>query len=419
MIALCSQFVLQYICYESYVHVWVQEFLFSDATVSISKVVCFSLTWSFITCIMVFLGMVVTMDVLESIFRVSSLPTKAITIDDATSPLHKKRTTSKEGDEENEDDVNDTAMFRMEIAYVFGAIAAIILLWTVYDFGIAHQTSSTTTNTPYNNAAWSIDHSIFVWPQSSTLVVLVTMSVMVLIVSAVAVMVHMMRFQNDSRCKVTKSDVDVEDGSIDPKATLSTCTATTSTTPTEWLIYSIASTVGLMVGTGTQMMLSLLLWSNINHVPFVIQSNIHIALFSFGWSTVTVMVTAFACYLLRTLVFHCIVNDTHGTTSCHYKTLLTIRMEAIYIGWTLTGICIGWIILDVLHDMQSQIYISVALFILSLVSFLGILIVFPESDVTHPDEADTQITDTEDEFLLVDENTTKSLTVPLLQSIVA
>jgi hypothetical protein len=142
-----------------------------------------------------------------------------------------------------------------------------------------------------------------------------------------------------------------------------------------------------MVGMGTQMILSLMLWSNVDHIPFVVQSNLTIAFFSFGWSTVTVIVTAFACYLLRRIVLDGIIpHCMHRNTSFHYQSLLIVRMEAMYIGWTLTGICIGWIVLDIVHHMASQIYISILLFILSLSSFGCILYYFPEQSITSNDD---------------------------------
>jgi hypothetical protein len=90
------------------------------------------------------------------------------------------------------------------------------------------------------------------------------------------------------------------------------------------------------------------------------------------------------CWLLRTIILRChhAASDAQSSSAQRqqHNYMLIVRMEAIYIGWTLTGICIGWIVLDIWHDMTSQIYISIALFILSLTSFGCILYFFPESD---------------------------------------
>ena len=338
------------------------------------------------------------MQVLESIFMMP--------VSEQSSASNKLSTTSATKNDDDDEEEEDATMFAMEISYVFGAIAAIILLWTVYDFGLEIYPLSASSS---NHPAMSTDHSYLalLLRQSPLVTALLTTMIGVLVLSTTTGMIHMIRhFYNkfdDSR--IVDQDGDVEDvvKVADHSSTIMTLSIAPS--PTEWFIYCIASTVGLIVGMGTQVLLSLLLWNNVEQIPYVVQSNFTIALFSFGWSTITVIATAVACYLLRVLVFHGIVqNYMHRNLSVHYKSLLIVRMEAMYIGWTLTGICAGWIILDVVHQMTSQIYISILLFILSLSSFACILYYFPEvaDDMDSSDNSST------------DDDTSTSLTEPLL-----
>lgn len=386
IIALFSQFVLQYTFYGVNTN-FIQHILYSSANataLSICKVILFSISWSFMTCIIVFLGMVVSMQLIESIFM-RPVPT---TTNKTITNTSKSRINDIEdvNDEENEDETDNT-LFAMEIAYVFGAIAAIILLWTVFDFGLVIYPTATTASSSSDHMM-NIDHSfMFFLYQSPLCVVFMSMMITVLVFSATSMIIHLLRCLYQKH--TTNCQVDAKDDVEDVEESMIPTTLSYSPSPVEWFIYCIASTVGLMVGMGTQMILSLILWSNVNQIPFVVQTNLTIAMFSFGWSTVTVIVTALACYLLRRIVVQGIVPYyMHRNISIHYQSLLVVRMEAMYIGWTLTGICIGWIVLDIVHHMASQIYISIILFILSLSSFGCILYYFPEQNVDSDEDMD-------------------------------
>lgn len=363
IVALASQYILQDVFY-NFTNYLLQHFMNEDTKVSIFKVTCFSLTWSFITCIIVFIGMVGSMYLLEALFIPSSTNKKDVK------------------DDTDDDDANDAILFRMELAYVLGAIFAIMMLWTVFDFGLLQKHTLIIdldiTKMDYYTA--------LLLQQSPAVIVLITMSLTLIIISSFALIVRTL-------CDLLftkESDASVDSENITPtKKQFTPDTATTS--PKEWLVYIIASTFGLLIGVGTQLLLSLILWNSIDHIPYVMKSNVNIALFSFGWSLVTVVVTAIACYLLRTFIFRCIFQGMSGL-SYHYKNIILIRMEAMFIGWTLTGICVGWIVLDILHNMTSQIYVSIVLFVLSLTCFSCILYFFPESDEMY-DETEGLLTE--------------------------
>ena len=380
MIALASQFILQFIFYGINTR-FVQELLYTssnETNLSLLKVLCFSIIWSFGTCVMVFLGMVSAMQIFETLCTAVPVSESATTKDTTV--------VSKPDDEEDEDTVNEeVTLFAMEISYVFGAIVAILLLWGVFDFGLSIYPPTLSSSSHVMHT----DHSYLavVIRQSPLFTVLLTMMITFLALSSATAVIHMVRHayhhcQTIHHGHQEAVHEDVEDVIKDEDRSVMRMTLSIAPSPTEWFIYCVASTVGLMIGMGTQVLLSFLLWNNVSRIPYVIQSNFTIALFSFGWSTITVMVTALACYVLRVFVFHCIVkNYMHRNLSVHYQSLLVVRMEAMYIGWTLTGICVGWIILDVVHKMTSQIYISILLFILSLSSFGFILYYFPEETV--------------------------------------
>lgn len=397
MIALLSQFVLQYIFYGINAH-FVQQFLYTssnDANLSLLKVLCFSITWSFSTCIMVFFGMLAVMQVLESIFTIA-------VSEESSSFVATKSSTASVTKNDDDEETDDAMMFAMELAYVFGAIVAIILMWTVYDFGVEIHPPTPSSHTDHSYIA-------FLMRQSPLVTVLLTTMITLLVLSTITAMFHMASYWYIKCFPTRKAEnetaaMDVEDVTKDADRNNMMMSLSIAPSPTEWIIYCIASTVGLLIGMGTQVLLSLLLWNNVNRIPYVVQSNFTIALFSFGWSTITVIATALACYLLRVFVFHYIVqNYMHRNLSFHYKSLLIVRMEAMYIGWTLTGICVGWIILDVVHHMTSQIYISIMLFILSLSSFGCILYYFPEeADDTESDSDGASTTLTEPLLLTED-----------------
>jgi hypothetical protein len=153
MIALFSQFVLQYIFYGVNTN-FIQHLLYSSSNataLSICKVILFSISWSLMTCIIVFLGMVASLHFLESIFALS-LPTTTTTATDTN-----KNHIHDNAEDVHEEDEVDATVFAMEISYVFGAIAAIILLWTVFDFGLVIYPS--TAVAPSNDHRMNIDHS--------------------------------------------------------------------------------------------------------------------------------------------------------------------------------------------------------------------------------------------------------------------
>jgi hypothetical protein len=397
--AYASQYIIQHFLYP-YANDWILPTPVSvstddaSSTITVSAtgssslytILFLSIVWSLISCFMVFVGMIMATHVVEKfVFAVNPIKTTGTSSTDEVKDDIDDAPTKHSSNDENE---NDTLLFHMETSYVSGAIVSILLLWMKYDFGI-QMIHSISTFDIYKNHGYQ-----------SSVVPPLTMMMVFLMMILIGVTI-LIRYINTMLRQQNKDDAESQALLLD-----SSTSVVGTTTPKEWLIYGIASTLGLFIGMGTQLVLSLLLWNNLSRVPFILRSNLHIALFSFGWSTITVLITALACYLLRTCIFHSMVQYM-TSVSYHDKNVLILRMEAMYIGWTLTGICIGWIILDVLHDMTSQIYISLVLFMMSLSSFVCILYYFPESDVGIDD-------DDYDENFDVEDAMKNSLTEPLL-----
>ena len=423
-----SQFVLQYTFYGAHMQFLSRLVMSSkDTPWLIWNVIGFSIAWSLVTCVMIFLGMIVSLKLLESL-RVTLTPAATTTTTTTTTTLkkmmkchettededdttttattnHEKSTEDKEEEAEEESE-EEAAMFVTETAFVLGAIVAIVLLWTVFDFGLwmdplprdtAVDIHTTTTITTGSSDYHRYD---FLMHQSPMVIVLLANFITLLVLVTATAVLHYMR---QVFCVRPAKELDdaVDDNYTDHSEMIQSLSSSPS--PMEWVIYGISSTLGLMVGMGTQMILSICLWNNAHHIPYVIQSNVTIALFSLGWSAVTVMVTALACYGLRVGVFSGILpHCMHRNVSRHYQSLLLVRMEAIYIGWTLTGICVGWIVLDVVHHMTSQIYVSLVLFALSLSAFACILYFIPDDD-SALEECDDTVTTLTEPLLEADE----------------
>jgi hypothetical protein len=122
----------------------------------------------------------------------------------------------------------------------------------------------------------------------------------------------------------------------------------------------VAGALGVVVGVCSQFLLSLLLWKDADLTVPAVES---ITVFSLLWSVLTVALTATGCLSLR-----CVCDNQ--------RTLL--RMEAVYIGSSLAGICAAWILIDVANDMPEQVLPSVLLLAASLAAFGLILRCFPE-----------------------------------------
>jgi hypothetical protein len=133
----------------------------------------------------------------------------------------------------------------------------------------------------------------------------------------------------------------------------------------------IAGTLGLLAGLCSQFFLSFVLWKNQMTEPLLD----NVILFSLVWSISTVLVTFCGCLSLRLLTMD------HGSSSkddddSNDKTFL--RMESYYVFFSLIGICMAWILIDIVLDMREQIFPSLLMLSVSLACFAFILQCFPD-----------------------------------------
>lgn len=123
----------------------------------------------------------------------------------------------------------------------------------------------------------------------------------------------------------------------------------------------VAGTLGLIFGVCSQFVLSLVFWHDVEMKDPIMNS---VLAFSLAWSLATVVLTFVGCYSLRWIV----ENDLRAF----------LRMEAVYIAASLTGICSAWICMDLSAGLPEQVVPSLVMLVLSLVAFGVILWCFPE-----------------------------------------
>lgn len=123
----------------------------------------------------------------------------------------------------------------------------------------------------------------------------------------------------------------------------------------------VAGTLGLIFGVCSQFVLSLLFWKDTDMRQPIVEN---VFVFSMAWSVLTVVLTFMGCYALRWIV----ENDLRAF----------LRMEAVYIAASLTGICGAWIFMDMTAGVPEQIVPSILMLLASLAAFAMILWYFPE-----------------------------------------
>jgi hypothetical protein len=128
----------------------------------------------------------------------------------------------------------------------------------------------------------------------------------------------------------------------------------------------VASTLGLIIGICSQFTLSFVLWTN--HMSTPVVGNV--VLFSLLWSVCTVVITFTGCLTLRFLT-----NDENNPRTAER---IFLRMESHYVFCSLIGICLAWILMDVVMGMSEQIAPSIVMLSISLAAFRVILYFFPE-----------------------------------------
>jgi hypothetical protein len=170
---------------------------------------------------------------------------------------------------------------------------------------------------------------------------------------------------------------------------MSTTNAQSWTTTSGWSWYwtganrwttATTMTTGFVVGSSSQAILCYFLWNDHDMRQPAISS---LVLFSLLWSALTVIMTALGCYALTSSIVLqrcCALLPTSTTTPTigisQQRTVL--RMEAVYIGCCLVGICSAWIWIDIMHNMMEQVVPSLILLFVSMMAFSTILQCFPE-----------------------------------------
>jgi hypothetical protein len=137
---------------------------------------------------------------------------------------------------------------------------------------------------------------------------------------------------------------------------------------------------GFVVGGTSQSILCYFLWNDHDMRQPAISS---LVLFSLLWSALTVCMTALGCYVLTSSILlqrrrAKLFTPTTTTTMAISQQRTVLRMEAVYIGCCLVGICSAWIWIDIMHHMMEQVVPSLILLFVSMVAFSTILQCFPE-----------------------------------------
>jgi hypothetical protein len=128
----------------------------------------------------------------------------------------------------------------------------------------------------------------------------------------------------------------------------------------------IAATLGLISGLCSQFLLSFVLWKE--HMTKPVIENV--VAFSLLWSVCSVILTFVGCVSLRLLTL-----DESSRVSAER---IFLRMESHFIFCSLIGICMAWILIDLIMDMREQIVPSILMLAASLLAFCGIVACFPE-----------------------------------------
>jgi hypothetical protein len=128
----------------------------------------------------------------------------------------------------------------------------------------------------------------------------------------------------------------------------------------------VAGTLGLIVGICSQFLLSIALWKDRMTKPVID----NVILFSLLWSLSTVVISFAGCLALRLLT----VDEKDRMTAER----IFLRMESHYVFCSLIGICVAWILMDLVLGMSDQIFPSFVMLALSLAAFRLILHCFPE-----------------------------------------
>jgi hypothetical protein len=142
----------------------------------------------------------------------------------------------------------------------------------------------------------------------------------------------------------------------------------------------LATTLGLVVGLCSQFFLSACLWRE-GSSSMAVVTPLHFLGLSLCWSCITVLITFGGCYSLQFLPIEYLTDDDQqAVVTAAQMARVQLRMESSYVLATLFGICMAWILVDVVLGLPQQIAPSLFMLALAICAFRLILHWFPEDD---------------------------------------
>ena len=243
--------------------------------------------------------------------------------------------------------LDDATVFHMEVYYVVGALLTVSAEW------ICQNVMRDADDSLANNDIQMLG------PHPGFLV-------------AVAVPTYLLLAYGLLRQPSTTTTTTPSNQSVDASA--AAASSSTTVVPPYRLL---AGLLGFVVGVSYQFFLSLLLWQG-NDARLRLPVVEDVIYFSLLWSGLTVTMTFCACLSLRLVV----PPEQSG--------VLLLRMEATYISCSLVGICVAWILIDLMSGMPEQVLPSMAMLVVSLGCFQLILRCFPEQSCITEEDKDDQ-----------------------------
>jgi len=292
---------------------------------STMDVIYFSLLWSFWTCVMIFITMMV---LVAGIQRCG---------------MRRIRLSDKKWED---------VLFQIEAHHIVGSLLTISLIWIVvdvlqsfYKFGHHHNNEHGDASTADSNVMPTI--------YQNAVYFLIAIAWYALFVRCICKKSSKDTTETKSVAVETAKPIEEREESADNESLLST-------------YQMIAATLGLISGLCSQFLLSFILWKDHMSRPIID----HVVLFSILWSFATVVLTFFGCLSLRLLT----VDEDNKLDAER----IFLRMESHYVFSSLIGICLAWILIDLVMDMSEQIVPSICMLAVSLIAFCAILHCFPE-----------------------------------------
>jgi hypothetical protein len=306
---------------------------------STREIVVFSLLWSFFTCVMIFGSLAIFVRCICRFCLHHQRPSEhevKMGIHDSTAASNQPRIVDLDGD-----------LFQIEAHHIVGSLLSISFIWILVD--ICQSISK--KQKWQNGLGLPSLHQDVVY--------------MVIAAAWYAIFVRCI-MRKSSNTKAKDGDATGRSGSIG--GLMST-------------YQMIAATLGLISGLCSQFLLSFVLWTD--HMTKPVIENV--VVFSLLWSVCSVILTFVGCVSLRLLTL-----DEASRISAER---IFLRMESHFIFCSLIGICMAWILIDLIMDMREQIVPSILMLAASLLAFCGIVACFPE-DKCLADLQDLELTET-------------------------